>query len=129
MKTYAVVYRFADERATQEFQNAVVNTFQKIREKDTDVFHYIGFAGGEEPEIADKLAGIIRHFGYNGSLSDDDYVGVYFTPPYDQEEITRQMVFGKDQYLENDVTPNYRPEHISIITDLLDYDPVTEQSR
>lgn len=128
MKTYAVVYKFADGKAAQEFKNSTVESFGNVREKDTETFHYIGFAGGKEPEIEDKLAGILRHIGYSTSLTDGDFVGVYFSPDYDEDDIKRQMAFGRDEDIDSVVTPNKRPEHVSIITDLLDYDPVKDKN-
>lgn len=128
MKTFALVYRFADSQASQDFKDSVLKTFREVREQDTDLFHYIGFADGGEPEVEDRLSGIIRNIGYSSPPGDSDYVAVYFSPEHDEDEITRQMALGKDEYIENDVTPNYRPRHISIITDLLDYDPVKHRS-
>lgn len=128
MKTYAVVYRFADTQAEQEFKKSALNTFRNVREKDTELFHYLGFASGKEPEVEDKLSGIVRHMGYSGILNNGDYVGVYFSADHDQDEIVRQMAYGKEEYIDNDVIPARRPEHINIITDLLDYDPVKNRS-
>lgn len=128
MKTYAIAYRFEATDAAQEFRDSLANTFRDIREEHTDRFHFIGFTGGKEPEIEDKLSGIIRNIGHHSTLGNGDYVAVYFSAAHDENEITRQMAFGKDEFVDNHVKPGNRPEHTNIITNLLDYDPVRHKS-
>lgn len=124
MRAYAVVYRFTDTKAGLSFKEAIQKTFRDVREEETPKLHYMGFTGRKEPEVEDKIAGILSNIRHHSTLEDADYVAVYFSPEHDSDEIIRRMAFGKDDTIERDVTPNYRPQHISIITDLLEFDPV-----
>jgi hypothetical protein len=127
MRNFVIQYRFENSKGTELFKNLLESNYDRLRKQSTEEYTYYLIAEFNLPALADSLGDINDRFMKEGLLSDGDYIAVYFIDGAEPDLIKREMVLGKDYYLENDMKKAYLPQHDAVLNDLLSFDFVRQR--
>ncbi|WP_017730846.1 hypothetical protein [Nafulsella turpanensis] len=125
MENYVLLYHFEDNKAENAFRKKVEDEFWRHQTEENQDFKYLGFAGRAEPEVVDKLNGMMHHIDYTTK----DYVALYHSREEEPDKIKRQMLLGHDELVENKVEDGdfSFDAHRNSLTKLLNFDYVKAQ--
>lgn len=118
MENFVLLYHFEDSNLEQSFEKEIHDRFPRNRTEENGDFRYFGFAERAEPAVVDKLNAVLTSQGN----STKDYVALYHANKDNADNITRQMLVGQDNVLENKVEKLSFDAHRGSLSRLLDFD-------
>lgn len=128
MTNFVIIYRFSDMNARKAFREMIEDQFDKVKIEKTEEFTYYCVLARQMPEVEDALNTFIEHLAVDYTLDTGDYVAVYYSREEDPDNIKRVMVFGTDEYIENDIKQNYTTTHENTLIDLLNTDLLKQKA-
>lgn len=118
MENFILIYRFTDAQDNETFGAELKNKFPKHKVARYDKVEYFTFPAKHQPAVKDEVNLIIHRLG----IGSRDYVALYFTRPQNPDEISREMLLGKDEYLETDLKRVSKESHNETLAELLESD-------
>lgn len=128
MKNFVIIYRFTDTNARKSFRKMIEDQYDRLKAVKNEEFTYYCIAARQMPEVEDAINTFIEHLAVDYRIDNGDYVAVYYSRDEDPDNIKRVMVFGTDEYVENDIKKYYSTTHENIIIDLLNTDLLKEKA-
>lgn len=122
MRNFVIQFKFGEKVAKQQFRDKVESAFDQIKKHSTDEYTYYLVTEYSVASVEDILDMFVDNLRIDGYMSEYDYVAVYYTTPAEPDQIKRTMVYGKDDYIDNDLKKSYMPQHNAVIDDLLNFD-------
>jgi hypothetical protein len=125
MENYVLLYHFDNGEAQKRFEEKINRQFERHQEDVSNRVKYFGFAEREEPAVVDKLNSILRPM----QIGTGDYVALYHSPKQNPDKITRTMLLGHDEFVENDVRDLTSTAHQVNLDRLLGFDYVKAEQK
>lgn len=113
-----MMYHFEDKNSEKNFENVLHERFPRHKVEENGSLRYFGFADRAEPGVVDKLNTVLSRV----EKSSKDYVALYHAKHANPNSITRTMLVGHDNVLENKVEKLSNDAHQNSLSELLDFD-------
>lgn len=129
MRNFVIQFRFENSRAREVFMNRVERTYKdRLINQVTEEFTYYLIWEHDLPTVEDTLDKFIYTIQIEGFIREGDYVAVFFSSVKEPDQVKREMVFGKAEYIDHDLKKSYQTLQETVIEDLLNYNFLKHQA-
>lgn len=118
MTNYVLLYRLEDQKEALHFIQSLKQQFPDHRLVARHGIPYFAFAARELPDVKESVTSFLKEL----TVTDTDYVAIYYLKNEETQKIKRLMVLGPSDLAEDDLTSISSAEHENLLSDLLDID-------
>lgn len=118
MKNFVMIYKLADQKASEEFLRKFIATYPKNTAEQVNGLTYYGFSTRKLQEVQDELYAILQNLPINQS----DYVAIYYHRDGEEDAIKQYMVLGSSSLVDGDVNKLSDTIHEGTLNGLLSYE-------
>lgn len=118
MKNYILNYRFEDENDRASFSRELKKKFPEHKIENYNGKNYFTFPAKNQPAVK----GVVNDIKHRFDIGTKDYIALYFTRSQSPDEIQREMLLGRDEYIETDISKKSVSNHKQTLAELMEFD-------